>query len=173
MHIRSVEKTLRMIMGHLLRHSSTVSYSAQINEALIRQKQRMEAAFTAEQAARKARRGASAQALGKHPMEAESSSQAAKRAKYEVQRGLLEGRGIEFDVSTLQIETVIDVVMEGLGVISADDLRRAFDVSKLSNWADGRMPAALSQKVDPMRCSCSHWRWAQARVSRKRRRMKC
>jgi hypothetical protein len=120
MHIRSVEKTLRMVINHLTRHPPLAAFIAQLNEALVRQKQRMEVAFVSEQTARKARKAvlpAQAQVLGKHPGEAESSAQAAKRARYEVQAGTMERR-------------VIDVVMEGLQVVSSEDLQRAFEVSE-------------------------------------------
>jgi symplekin len=133
MHIRSVEKTLRMVINHLTRHPPLAAFIAQLNEALVRQKQRMEVAFVSEQTARKARKAvlpAQAQVLGKHPGEAESSAQAAKRARYEVQAGTMEGRGVVFDVSTFPIEAVIDVVMEGLQVVSSEDLQRAFEVSE-------------------------------------------
>lgn len=146
MHIRSVEKTLRMVINHLTRHPPLAAFIAQLNEALVRQKQRMEVAFVAEQTARKARKAAvpaQAQVLGKHPWEAESSAQAAKRARYEVQAGTMEGRGVLFDVSTIPIEAVIDVVMEGLRVVSSEDLQRAFEVSEC------RSDLALTEERPP------------------------
>ncbi|GFZ47057.1 hypothetical protein JCM24511_04798 [Saitozyma sp. JCM 24511] len=144
MHIRSVEKTLRMVINHLTRHPPLAAFIAQLNEALVRQKQRMEVAFVAEQTARKARKAAvpaQAQVLGKHPWEAESSAQAAKRARYEVQAGTMEGRGVLFDVSTIPIEAVIDVVMEGLRVVSSEDLQRAFENARRALF-EGRPDAA-------------------------------
>ncbi|WWD21274.1 hypothetical protein CI109_105758 [Kwoniella shandongensis] len=126
MEVRAVEKTMRMVMTHVLRHPPFAAFAAQLNDALVRQKQRMEAAFVAEQQARKDRKKGLKQTL-KHPMEAESSEQAAKRARLEVQPGVGLGRGPEVDVTTFPVEAVIDAVMTGLEVVPLELLTRAFD----------------------------------------------
>ena len=93
----------------------------------------MEAAFALEQEERRARRYAETKAavhvLGKHPMEAESSEQGAKRARIGVEVGRWGGRGVEVDVSALPIESVIDVVMEALEAVPVESIQRAFLVS--------------------------------------------
>ncbi|KAK8844072.1 hypothetical protein IAR55_006866 [Kwoniella newhampshirensis] len=126
MEIRAVEKTMRMVMTHVLRHPPFAAFAAQLNDALVRQKQRMDIAFQAELQARKDRKKGLKQTL-KHPMEAESSEQAAKRARLEVQPGVGLGRGPEVDVTTLPVEAVIDAVMTGLEVVPPDLLTRAFE----------------------------------------------
>ncbi|WRT69315.1 uncharacterized protein IL334_006299 [Kwoniella shivajii] len=125
MEIRAVEKTMRIVMSHLLRHPPFANFSARLNEALVRQKQRMESAFVVEASTRKERR--KAKAPGKHAMEAESSEQAQKRARLEVQTGSGIGKGPEVDISDIPVDKVIDAVMEGLDIVPIELLNVAFD----------------------------------------------
>ncbi|WWC90959.1 uncharacterized protein L201_005897 [Kwoniella dendrophila CBS 6074] len=133
MEIRAVEKTMRTVMSHLLRHPPFANFSARLNEALIRQKQRMEAAFTHEAQTRKERRKAT-KAPGKHQRdvepEAESSQQAQKRARLEMKSGSGVGKGPEVDISDIPLEQVIDAVMEGLEVVPLELLNIAFENAK-------------------------------------------
>lgn len=86
----------------------------------------MDSAFTTEKAAR--RSGPQTNTiLGKHPLEAESSADGAKRARLDVQPGAAQGKGVEVDVGQLPIESVIQAVMEGLEVVSLELLLKAFD----------------------------------------------
>lgn len=129
MQIRSVEKTMRAVMAHIARHPPLVGFSAQLHDALGRQKQRMEMAYAADADARRQRRANMAAArAGKHPLEAEaeSSGSAAKRARMEVLLGSGDGKGsVMFDVSQLALEPVIDAVIAVLGAASDDFLTRA------------------------------------------------
>lgn len=71
--------------------------------------------------------------MDKHPLEAESSAQGAKRARFDgplVSQGSGKGKGPEADVSTFPLESVIDVVMAGLAVVDAELMREAFEVSQ-------------------------------------------
>jgi symplekin len=119
-----------------------VSFHAQLNEALIRQKQRMEQAFPSEHEERRRNRRLRAEgaveAPGmqgvKHALEAESSADAAKRAKMETvpiphQAGSGIGRGVEVDISRFPLEGVIEAVMSSLNAISADHLTRTMEAS--------------------------------------------
>ncbi|OCF78893.1 symplekin [Kwoniella mangroviensis CBS 8886] len=134
MEIRAVEKTMRLVMTHLLRHPPFANFAARLNEALLRQKQRMESAFATEVSMRREMR--KAKTPGKHAMEvndneAESSEQAQKRARLQgelrVQPGSGSGKGPEFDVTNLPVESVIEAVMQGLDVAPLELLNHAFD----------------------------------------------
>ncbi|ORX39335.1 Symplekin tight junction protein C terminal-domain-containing protein [Kockovaella imperatae] len=131
-HIRAVEKTLKMVMEHLRKVPSVIAFAAQLNDALIRQKQRMELAFVAEQEARKQRREEAKikQEANKHSMEAESSEQAAKRARMESRAGSGMGKGPEVDVSVYPLEAVVDAVMAGLHGIPPETLKMSFEVAR-------------------------------------------
>lgn len=101
-------------------------FAAQLNETLIRQKQRMDLAFAAEQEERKRRRANVKMEPGpstKHPLEAESSADAVKRAK--VESGV---SSAEVDVTRYPVEAVIDIVMAGLQAVSVEQLTAAFEV---------------------------------------------
>lgn len=110
-----------------------MSFTAQLNEAIIRQKQRMELAFVHEQQERLARREQRALqsvkvepallAGVKHPLEAETSAEGAKRAKRE---------RVEVDAQKFPLPIVIDAVIQGLGGIQSDHLQRVFTVSRSS-----------------------------------------
>lgn len=104
---------------------------------MIAQKARMEPAYLVEQEAREARR--SGRTLGKHAMStdmiAETSADGAKRAKLEIQpavSGLGIGKGPVIDVTGLglPLQTVIELVISNLEVVSAEILDRAFTVSQ-------------------------------------------
>ena len=85
-----------------------------------------------EQEARKSRRDVKpGLGIGKHMTEAESSAEGAKRARLEVNSSPSQGRGAEVDVTSISVETVIDLVMAGLSAVSVDHLRWVFDVSKV------------------------------------------
>ena len=116
---------------------SVLAFAPQINDALIRQKQRMDLAFVAEQDARRLRREAVKikQESTKHPMEAESSEQAAKRARTEIAMGSGKGKGPEIDVSSYPLDAVVDVVMTGLNAVSVESLKATFDVSQGSRYS--------------------------------------
>ncbi|KAK4684675.1 symplekin, partial [Tremellales sp. Uapishka_1] len=106
------------------------AFSAQLTDALVRQKIRIEAGLLAEYEAKKARKVKSeASTLGKHSMEAETSLNGAKRMKMEIQveAGTGQGRGPEVDVSDLPVEMVIELVMSGLDVVTVDLMRQAFE----------------------------------------------
>ena len=120
MQIRAIEKTLRIVMCHLVKFSSLVSYHAQLNEAILRQRQRIEAAFASEQEARRARAHRKIEPV-KHLLEPETSAQALKRARIEAPTTV--------DVSTLPVDMVVEQVMSGLAAISPDRLQLTFDVS--------------------------------------------
>lgn len=126
MQVRAVEKSLRAVMAHIARHHG-VGYSAQLQDALSRQKQRMEQAWTDDSENRRARRAYIA--AGKHLLDdAESSSSANKRARLEVKPGTGDGRsGVVVDVSQFALEPVIDAVIAGLSAASDDLLSRAFE----------------------------------------------
>ena len=112
---------------------------AQLNDALVRQKQRMEIAMIEEQEARKSRRNAkSGRGIEKHMIEAESSADGAKRARLEGHSGSGQGSGAEVDVTSISVDIVIDLVMAGLSAVSLDHLRWAFDVSGI--WHIKLMP---------------------------------
>lgn len=106
---------------------------------MIAQKGRMEPAYVIEQEAREARRAVKVeQVLGKHSAppesQAESSADAAKRAKLEAETptvGLGIGKGPEIDVTSLQLplQTVIELVIANLETLSEEILNRAFEVS--------------------------------------------
>ena len=118
-----------------------VSFHAQLNEALIRQKQRMEVAFPSEHEERRRNRRLrvedAAEPTGahgaKHALEAESSTDAAKRAKLETtvahQPGSGSGKGPEVDISRFPLEGVIQGVMSSLNAISVEQLTRTMNVS--------------------------------------------
>ncbi|EIW67114.1 hypothetical protein TREMEDRAFT_74647 [Tremella mesenterica DSM 1558] len=137
MQIRAVEKTMRLAMTHVVRQPSLTQFSAQLNDALLRQKLRMDSAFSHENVQRKAKREAIKR--GMVVPVAESSEQAVKRVKLEIQPGSGSGKGPEFDVTTLPLETVIDAVMEGLGLVTEAVLETAFKNARqalLDNTAD-------------------------------------
>ncbi|WVQ81189.1 hypothetical protein IAT38_003311 [Cryptococcus sp. DSM 104549] len=129
MEIRAVDKTVRVVMSHLVRQPGLVMWQAQLNDALQRQKLRMEAAYVGEAGARRERRKGL-----KHGMEiagpgaeAESSEQAAKRARLDRGYG---GKGPEVDVSGMRLEAVVEGVVSGLKMISAESLAGAFDYAR-------------------------------------------
>lgn len=135
MEIRAVDKTVRIAISHLLRHPPLSAHVAQLNDALVRQKARMEAAFLAEASARKERR----QNL-KHTIdpgaasEAESSEQAAKRAKLDgLGMGSGIGKGPEIDVSGMRLEEVVEVVLSSLRGVSSELLTGTIEVSSSLN----------------------------------------
>ncbi|BEI87101.1 hypothetical protein CcaverHIS002_0704470 [Cutaneotrichosporon cavernicola] len=129
MQIRAVEKTLRAVMAHIAKHPPLVGFSAQLHDALSRQKQRMELAYAADMEERRQRRAKLAS--GKHPLEADAESSTAKRARLDVQPGSGDGKGrVMVDVSQFALEPVIDVVLHGLQAISDEMLVRAFDNAK-------------------------------------------
>ena len=118
-----------------------VSFHAQLNEALIRQKQRMEQAFPSEHEERRRSRRSRAEGAVetpgmqgvKHALEAESSADAAKRAKMETmavphQPGSGSGKGVEVDISRFPLEGVIEGVMNSLNAISVEQLTRTMEV---------------------------------------------
>lgn len=128
-----------------------VSFHAQLNEALGRQKQRMEQAFPAEHEERRRNRrlrvegGATeptAMQGTKHTLEAESSADAVKRAKLETtaashRAGSGSGRGVEVDISRFPLEAVIEGVMSSLNTISPEQLTQTMDVSAASDEQNG------------------------------------
>ena len=95
----------------------------------------MDLAFIAEQDARRLRRDEAKvkQEASKHSMEAESSEQAAKRARLEVAGSGL-GKGPEVDVSGFPLHAVVEAVLSGLHNISVDGLRASFEVSCTILW---------------------------------------
>lgn len=109
-------------MGVADRSPSLGQFSAQLNDALYRQKSRLEIAWAVEQEAKRIKT--------KHPLEPESSAQAAKRAKLEVQAGSGKGKGVEVDISGWALDEVIEVVMAGLEVVDLELIKRAFEVRK-------------------------------------------
>ena len=120
------------------RHPALAAYNAQMKDALMKQKERMDTAFATEQAERRARReGRAGGVLGKHPADAESSLDAMKRAKIEPVEAMnvafpgppIVATGREIDISPLPERFVIDAVMRGLQAISADALIRILEVS--------------------------------------------
>lgn len=117
------------------RYSPLSQFNAQLNDALYRQKTRLEVAWASEQEARRLKKASTQPdpyaAGNKHPLEAESSAQAAKRARMEafVMQGTGMGKGPEVDVSGFAIEAVVDVVMAGLAVVDVELMRAAFEVS--------------------------------------------
>ncbi|OCF38750.1 symplekin, partial [Kwoniella heveanensis CBS 569] len=151
MEIRTVEKTMRVVMSHILRHPPFAAFAAQLNDALVRQRSRMEAAFVAEQTARRERRrAAKAAQSAKHPMDnspsgvdPESSEQAHKRAKLESEGAVLQvqpgpgaGKGVEVDISGIEVDKVIEAVMAGLEVVPMELLDQAFENAR-RNLAEG------------------------------------
>ncbi|ODN76924.1 hypothetical protein L202_05498 [Cryptococcus amylolentus CBS 6039] len=129
--IRAVEKTVRIAMTHLIRHPPIASHAAQLNDALLRQKKRMEDAFVEEATARKERRRGT-----KHPMEPpagvdpESSEQAAKRARLEGSAGGVGsgvGKGPVVDISGMGVEEVVETVISGLRSVSSQTLVSALE----------------------------------------------
>lgn len=115
------------------------SFHAQLNEALIRQKQRMEQAFPLEQEERRQRRqrvhAVSAPSTNiptpsglKHGLEPESSAGAVKRAKLDANGARAPNRG-EVDITGLVLERIVDGVMGGLGAISMENLVKRLEVS--------------------------------------------
>jgi hypothetical protein len=101
--------------------------------------------------ARRARRAGLVQSL-KHPMEAETSAEGAKRMKLEaatsvIQPGSGQGRGEEFDVSVLQLETVIELVISGLAAVSEDVVKLAFNVSKKHNFLTAECSTSAARKL--------------------------
>ncbi|WVQ74393.1 hypothetical protein IAR50_003994 [Cryptococcus sp. DSM 104548] len=130
MEIRAVEKTVRIAMTHLIRHPPIASHAAQLNDALLRQKKRMEDAFVEEAALRKERRRGM-----KHPMdppgaEPESSEQAAKRARLEGSAGGVGsgvGKGPVVDISGMPVEEVVESVISGLRSVSSQTLVSALE----------------------------------------------
>lgn len=130
----------------MIRYPALSAFAAQVKDALVRSKTRMDEAFTLERLERKQRREGVAASLGKHPAEAESSETAAKRAKMEpmdVQAmdpqvaapvtSLMSTTGREIDISPLPEQTVIEMVMRGLEAISAEALTHILNVS----WVPG------------------------------------
>jgi len=114
------------------------SFHAQLNEALIRQKQRMEQAFPLEQEERRQRRqrvqAVSAPPMSipapsglKHGLEPESSADAVKRARLDVNGARAPNRG-EVDITGLVLERIVDGVMSGLGAISMESLIKRLEV---------------------------------------------
>ncbi|TXT04952.1 hypothetical protein VHUM_04035 [Vanrija humicola] len=130
MQVHAVEKTLRSVMGHIAKYQPLVGFSAQLHEALGKQKHRMELAWQADAEARRARRARIASGAHKHALEpeAESSAGPSKRARLEVMPGTGDGRGaVLVDVSKLPLAPVLDAVMAGLGAVTDEFLNRAFE----------------------------------------------
>ncbi|KAL1405143.1 hypothetical protein Q8F55_008768 [Vanrija albida] len=130
MQVHAVEKTLRSVMGHIAKYQPLVGFSAQLHEALSKQKHRMELAWQSDAEARRARRARIASGAAKHPLEPEAGSSAgpSKRARIEVMPGTGDGRGaILVDVSKLPLAPVVDAVMAGLAAVTDEFLNRAFE----------------------------------------------
>jgi symplekin len=182
MQIKAVEKTLKVVMVHLLRSVSTqlsgtagsvhlpfssvsrsgqhAAFQPQLTDALNRQAERITAALKEEKAARQSARAAAAAAapLGqdlKRPaevMQPESSATAAKRARVRSpspQRlmgepaagvkaearsapsgpGSGDCKGVEFDVSTLDVGMANELLMAALIAVDPVTLASACEVS--------------------------------------------
>jgi hypothetical protein len=182
MQIKAVEKTLKVVMVHLLRSVSTqlsgtagsdhlpfssasrsgqhAAFQPQLTDALNRQAERITAALKEEKAARQSARAAAAAAapLGpdlKRPaevMQPESSAAAAKRArvrspspqrlkgepaagaKVEARSapsgpGSGDCKGVEFDVSTLDVGMANELLMAALIAVDPVTLASACEVS--------------------------------------------
>lgn len=132
MEIRAVDKTVRIAISHLLRHPPLSAHAAQLNDSLVRQKARMEAAFISEASARKERRQNLKHTIDPEAaFEAESSEQAAKRARLDglvgVGNGM--GKGPEIDVSGMRLEEVVEVVLSSLRSVSLELLTGTIEVS--------------------------------------------
>ncbi|ORY28819.1 Symplekin tight junction protein C terminal-domain-containing protein [Naematelia encephala] len=136
MQIRAVEKTVRMVMTHLVRHPPLVGYAPQLNEAMMRQRQRMDVAWQKEREERRARLGGSV----KHELDGEtmgeSSEMAAKRARMDVVLGSGKGRGMEVDVTTLPVDAVVETVIGILEIAPDDFIRQAFENARIALRAD-------------------------------------
>ncbi|KIR28658.1 symplekin [Cryptococcus deuterogattii LA55] len=133
MEIRAVDKTVRIAISHLLRHPPLSAHAAQLNDALVRQKARMEAAFIGEALARKERRQNLKHTIDPETaFEAESSEQAAKRARLDglVGVGSGMGKGPEIDVSGMRLEEVVEVVLSSLRSVSLELLTGTIENAK-------------------------------------------
>lgn len=97
----------------------------------------MDNAFETEQLERKARQTGRSGALGKHPADAESSTDAIKRAKIEpvesMPAAVRPSINREIDISPLPEQLVIDMVMRGLEAISAEALTHILDVRDIGS----------------------------------------
>lgn len=147
------------------RYPALSAFAAQVKDALVKSKTRMDEAHVLERLERKQRREGAAASLGKHPVEAESSETAAKRARMETTDGqavesslsvpparLLSTTGREIDISSLPEQMVIEMVMRGLEAISSEALTQILNVS-LAERETGlmiRQIARLYWKIDRM-----------------------
>lgn len=120
-----------------------VNFHAQLNEALIRQKQRIDAAWTVEVEERAARKMQAQARLtvrpvqvhtvsvpggAKHTLEPESSADGAKRAKLEAE-GSGWTKGPEVDISAAPMQLVVQGAIDGLRSIHQDRLKEVILVS--------------------------------------------
>ncbi|KIM53908.1 hypothetical protein SCLCIDRAFT_1222437 [Scleroderma citrinum Foug A] len=119
--IKSVEKSIRILLVHISRGPHGSAFGAQINEALTQQGQRMERA-SAEEKARKAAVAATAtEATKKRPPPSTPLEQAdPKRLKVEVDNAASNSAAFlaAFDFTTLPIALVTDLIVANLQAFS-------------------------------------------------------
>ncbi|KAG8760401.1 hypothetical protein FRC11_000462 [Ceratobasidium sp. 423] len=149
MSVRSVEKSIKILLHHIYKSPQGAPYTRQIADAIQAQTARMEAA------AQEARR--------KRALEAEAANEAAKRTKLEtpvaptppslltpVDPPATTSTFANFDFSTLPLPLVVDILIANLSVLSDERLagaiasRRAF----LGGNAGPVVPAAPIVQAD-------------------------
>ncbi|KAL4063109.1 Symplekin tight junction protein C terminal-domain-containing protein [Scleroderma yunnanense] len=115
--IKSVEKSIRILLVHISRGPHGSSFGAQINEALSQQAQRMERASAEEKARKAAVAAAATEATKKRPPSSVPLEQAdPKRLKVEVDNAASNSAAFlaEFDFTTLPIGLVTDLIVANL-----------------------------------------------------------
>ncbi|KAI6044311.1 Symplekin tight junction protein C terminal-domain-containing protein [Pisolithus marmoratus] len=150
--IKSVEKSIRILLVHISRGPHGSAFSAQINEALTIQAQRMERASAEEKARKAAVAAAATEATRKRPPPAIPPEEQTdpKRLKAEVDNAAANSAAFlaAFDFTTLPIGLVTDLIVANLQAFSEPALMNLVQSYRQSRGSSSVPPAKPSQPPD-------------------------
>ncbi|KAG9312974.1 Symplekin tight junction protein C terminal-domain-containing protein [Chiua virens] len=148
--IKSVEKSIRILLIHISRGPHGSAFGAQINEALSQQAVRMERASAEERARKAAVAATAAEAMKKRPLPigpAADQPADAKRLKIEVDNAPANSTAFlaSFDFTTLPIALVTDLIVANLQAFTEPALVNLVQAYRQSRE---EAPGAASQSPD-------------------------
>ncbi|KAG6336042.1 hypothetical protein ID866_3041 [Astraeus odoratus] len=150
--IKSVEKSIRILLVHISRGPHGSSFGAQINEALSQQAQRMERASAEEKARKAAVAAAATEATKKRPLPSVPADQQTdpKRLKVEVDNAASNSAAFlaAFDFTTLPIGLVTDLIVANLQAFSEPTLMNLVQAYRQSRAVPSVPSAKAPQPPD-------------------------
>ncbi|KAI6016044.1 Symplekin tight junction protein C terminal-domain-containing protein [Pisolithus microcarpus] len=150
--IKSVEKSIRILLVHISRGPHGSAFGAQINEALAMQAQRMERASAEEKARKAAVAAAATEATRKRPPPAVPLEEQTdpKRLKAEVDSAAANSAAFlaAFDFTTLPVELVTDLIVANLQAFSEPALMNLVQSYRQSRGLPSVPPAKPPQPPD-------------------------